>query len=89
MLVLLPSSGKLNPFKSHNEEFLSLQLTKKEFPTKCFGIFPPRLSGCSEGLDVFRLFFKNIGTKKYQVIMPSNIYFDAKVLQPKLAHLIL
>ena len=49
--MLFPSG---NPFKCH-EEVLCLQ---PMIPPKRFDIFSPLTEGCSEGLDVFRFFFK-------------------------------
>ena len=54
--MLLPSGN--NTFKCH-EEVLSLQ---PMIPPKRFDIFSAVCVGCSEGLDAFRFFFKELGT---------------------------
>ena len=51
--MLLPSG---NPFKCH-EEVLYVQ---PMIPPNRFDIFPSLTEGCSEGLDAFRFFFKQL-----------------------------
>ena len=59
--MLLPLG---NPFKCH-EEVLYFQ---PMVPPKRFDIFSPLTGGCSDGLDAFRFFFKQL------------VWFDSSII---------